>query len=184
MTPVADSVATAAKPRRYFARAAESGDDVRSIHRPIMSEYLIPCNSKQMRCHRSSDTHSEPGRPMFPGMETPLQQEVARRLRAVMGELKLNRRQMADYLGVAENRLGNWLGKGPKSSMPAEEALILLCRKVPGLTLDYMYRGLLDHVPTGLAIRLMAREQGMDPDERAPDPDAVLRAGSEALRKV
>jgi len=98
---------------------------------------------------------------MLRRMESVLQQAVARRLRAVMSELGMNRRQFAGFLDVAEGKLGNWLGNGAKANMPAEEAMVLLCEKAPGLTLDYIYRGVLDHVPMALAIRLQAWEQGV-----------------------
>lgn len=71
----------------------------------------------------------------------------------------MNRRQMASFLNTSESKLGNWLGNGLKANKPAEEAMVLLCEKVPGLTLDYLYRGVLDHVPMALAIRLQASEQ-------------------------
>jgi hypothetical protein len=98
-------------------------------------------------------------------MATVLQQDIARRLRAVMAELGMNRRQFAEFLETAESKLGNWLGKGPKANKPPEEVMVLLCEKAPGLTLDYLYRGVLDHVPMALAIRLKAWEEGIPQGE-------------------
>jgi transcriptional regulator with XRE-family HTH domain len=98
-----------------------------------------------------------------------MQQAVAVRLAAIMRELGKNRRDMAEFLGVGESRLGNWLGTGEKANMPSEAAMARLCEQVPALTMDYIYLGRLDAVPYSAAIRLKARELGLDPD--APDLD-------------
>lgn len=111
-------------------------------------------------------------------MEPTNQATVARRLDAIIRELGKSRREMASFLDVGESRLGNWLASGPKGNMPAEAAMALLCSKVPALTMDYIYMGRLDGVPINLAVRLKARELGLEPDAqdlpRALVLDAVI----------
>ncbi|WP_203070682.1 hypothetical protein [Falsiroseomonas ponticola] len=72
--------------------------------------------------------------------------------------------EFAALLGVGRTRYLNWENEGPSGNYPAEEAMAYLCDLLPGLTMDYIYRGVLDAVPTRLGIRLTAREQGLDPD--------------------
>ncbi len=100
--------------------------------------------------------------------------EVARRLRAVRAELGLSPAQMAERLGVGRTTYYNWEAENPaKPNFPAEEAMAELCDLLPGLTLDYIYRGRMDAVPTSLAIRLTARELGQDPDAKDFRPEQV-----------
>lgn len=70
---------------------------------------------------------------------------------------------MALFLGVGRTRYLNW---ERAENLPSETHMIALAEKT-GITLDYIYRGVLDAVPMALAIRLSARERGLDPD----DPD-------------
>jgi len=184
MTPVGDSVPGTTEALCHLYGAAKRGDDLGRIHMPIVSSFLILCKLVRSQIDSSSDTLIALQSAILMGMETPLQQAVATRLRALMSELKMNRREMAEYLQVAENRLGNWLGKGSKASMPAEESMILLCSKIRGLTLDYIYRGHLEHLPTGLAIRLTAWEQGIDPDREHLEAETLVRAAAAALRSA
>lgn len=118
------------------------------------------------------------------GMETPMQQAVAKRLIAIMAELKKNKRQMCDFLGVSEGRFGNWIGRGEKANMPAEEYMARLCEKIPYLTMDYIYLGRLDAVTTSLAIRLKAREMGLDPDQADFPQERVLQEVGLSSRRV
>lgn len=115
----------------------------------------------------------------FPSMGNTMQHAVAVRLAAIMKELGKSRREMAEFLDVGESRLGNWLGSGEKSNMPSEAAMARLCEKVPLLTMDYIYLGRLDAVPYAAAIRLKARELGLDPD--APDLDLAPVAAAVGL---
>ena len=92
------------------------------------------------------------------------QDAIARRLRAIRAEIGIKPPAMAKRLGVGRTRYINWETLGPSGNMPAEEAMALLCDQVPGLTMDYIYRGILDAVPHALAIRLTAHEEGLDPD--------------------
>lgn len=72
--------------------------------------------------------------------------------------------EFAALLGVGRTRYLYWENDGPSGNYPAEETMAHLCDLLPGLTMDYIYRGVLDAVPTKLGIRLTAREQGLDPD--------------------
>lgn len=93
-------------------------------------------------------------------------EDISRRLKAIREELRLEKRELAARLGVERTRYSNWESDAV-SSLPAEQAMVSLCDLLPGLTLDYIYRGRLVGVPPGLAIRLTARELGDNPD--APD---------------
>jgi transcriptional regulator with XRE-family HTH domain len=95
------------------------------------------------------------------------QPAIARRLRAICAEMGVEATQLAKRLGYGRTRVANWL-REDTGNMPAEEAMAALCDMMPGLTLDYIYRGSLDHVPHALAIRLTAWETGLNPDQPAP----------------
>ena len=53
---------------------------------------------------------------MLRAVASELQPAIARRIRAVMSELDMSRRDLAKALGVGENSLGNWLSDGKKAS--------------------------------------------------------------------
>lgn len=89
-----------------------------------------------------------------------LQKAVTARLRAVQAELGKSDSQMARMVGVGRSRWSQWVGT---SNMPAEEAMLTLCDKA-GITLDWLYRGKVDLIPTRLAIRLELRAANIDPD--------------------
>ena len=113
-----------------------------------------------------------------------MQQAVARRLIAIMAELGKNKRQMCEFLDVSEGRFGNWIGRGEKANMPAEDVMARLCELVPHLTMDYIYLGRLDGVKTSLAIRLKAREMGIDPDQADFPEGGVLQAVALSSRRA
>ncbi len=103
-------------------------------------------------------------------MSRPTQSAVAKRLRAVRRYLgKESITEMASWLSVPRTRYANWENEGGSGNFPAEEAIADLCDRVPGLTMDYIYRGRLDGMPLALAINLTAWEMGADPS--APDFD-------------
>lgn len=56
----------------------------------------------------------------------------------------------ANYLGVPVQRWSNVVNGVPVS----KDFAILLCRKVPGLTLDYVFFGKTDGLPVALARQL------------------------------
>lgn len=109
-----------------------------------------------------------------------LQTAVSKRLRAVQAELGMTDQAMADYVGgVGRTRWGNWINE---NNLPAEDAMILLC-DLEKLTMDWIYRGIINGLPTSRAIRLEARMQGMDPDD--PNGSVLLtRAQIAALLKA
>lgn len=105
---------------------------------------------------------------------------IGQRLTAIRLERKLSPSQMADWLGVQRTRYVNW---EKEQNRPSEEKMALLC-EYTGVTMDYIYRGILDAVPMALAIRLKAREMGEDPDAPEYDPQETAEAFSRGLRKV
>ncbi len=106
--------------------------------------------------------------------------EVVRRLRAIRAELGLSDAELARRLGVGRTTYLNWETENPsKPVFPSEEAMAELCDVLPGLTLDYIYLGKLHSLRTDLAVRLTAREQGLDPlspDFRADQVGAAVAA--------
>ncbi len=91
--------------------------------------------------------------------------DVARRLIAVRDELGVKNAPLAEMLGVPRTRFLHWISASKSANFPAEEAMIMLCDLLPGLTMDFIYRGKIDAIPYALAIRLQARMQGRNPDE-------------------
>lgn len=73
--------------------------------------------------------------------------------------------QIAAKIGTSRSSWSNWINPS-LPEMPAEEAMIALCRETRtwGVTLDWIYRGVIDHLHTQAAIRLTARVHGLDPD--------------------
>lgn len=89
-----------------------------------------------------------------------LNESVGRRLVALRRELGLTVGQLAERYNVQRTRWNNWEGG---VALPAMPVMIALCDDTK-VTLDYLYRGKSDTMPMGLAVRLLAREQGVDPD--------------------
>jgi len=85
-----------------------------------------------------------------------LKSSVSRRLRAIREELGLTKGAMAVRLGVGRTRYLHWESLAPSGNFPAIESMISLCEFLPGLTMDFIYRGKLDAVPYALALRLNA----------------------------
>jgi DNA-binding XRE family transcriptional regulator len=109
--------------------------------------------------------------------------DVARRLRAVRDELHLTPPAMAEAIHAGRAAYYTW-EKGSaaaKPNLPNEQAMVNLCELLPGLTMDYLYRGRYDTLDTRLRIRLMAREMGMDPDAAGFDRRAATMALAEAM---
>lgn len=116
------------------------------------------------------------------GAMTLTHDDIARRLMAARAEIGLDKPKMASALGVGRQAYYGWEAgsEAKKPVFPAEEAMIKLCELLPGLTMDYLYRGKLDTMRTALAIRLMAREMGLNPDAVGFDRQAVAAAVAEA----
>jgi len=76
--------------------------------------------------------------------------DVAQRLRTLRALKGLSGPKFAEWLEVEYPRWNNWERGFP---LPAPIAL-LLCRRFPGLTLDWLYRGRLEGLTLDLADRL------------------------------
>jgi DNA-binding XRE family transcriptional regulator len=103
--------------------------------------------------------------------------DLVRRLKAVRAEMGLQPSELAARLAVPRTTYLGWETENPKKpNFPSEEAMMNLCDVVPGLTLDYLYRGKLATLPLGLAIRLTSREMGLDPDSPGDRAVEVMAA--------
>ncbi len=89
-------------------------------------------------------------------VRTITQAEIARRLIAIRDEIGVTNSELARRLGVARTRFLHWISPAETANFPAEESMAALCDMLPGLTLDFIYRGKLDAVPYALALRLKA----------------------------
>jgi len=88
---------------------------------------------------------------------------LVRRLKAIKSELgKKTDAEMAEFLGIGR---GTWYNWEHAENRPDPWHMARLCAATKDrIDLDYIYRGIFTSVETGLAIRLMAREIGLDPD--------------------
>ncbi|MCA3366353.1 MAG: helix-turn-helix transcriptional regulator [Roseomonas sp.] len=91
-----------------------------------------------------------------PKTRTITQAEIARRLIAIRDEIGVTNSELARRLEVTRTRFLHWISPTETANFPAEESMALLCDMLPGLTLDFIYRGKLDAVPYALALRLKA----------------------------
>lgn len=108
---------------------------------------------------------------------------IATRLRAVRAELGLSVPALAEKIGATKAALYKWEAgtRASRPNFPAEEAVAALCDLLPGLSMDYIYRGRVETMPPPLGIRLLAREVGMCPGEVGFDPVAARRAWASAI---
>lgn len=122
--------------------------------------------------------------PDVPSDSTHLKARVLPRLRAVQTELGLHGADMAEYVHATRNAYSNWVSE-KRPEKPALESMVILCDKF-GVTLDWLYRGRADSMPTRLAIRLEARLMGLDPDAATPGEMAPVleRFGASAYRSA
>jgi transcriptional regulator with XRE-family HTH domain len=170
--PVVDGVPGRASDRHHRLTATESADYFVRGHAVTMTEKLLSVNM-------ISGTLSTGRRGRFSGVADSLvdSQMVAQRLRAVMGDLELETvSQLAKLLGAERSQVSNWL---QGYNLPPPRWMTILCRKRPGLTLDWIYRGVADAVPTALAIKLEALLQGYEvplTDEVPPSKCAARAA--------
>lgn len=167
----------------YFSALAEKpGQNRRTFrHADSVSENLSPLNCELPRTDRFSHATDAAHECKVARMARPTQEAVARRLKAVRDHVGKNVTAMADWLGVPRTRYANWERQSGSGNFPAEESMSLLCDMLPGLTLDYLYRGRLDGMPVALAIQLTAREMGEDPGAPGFDP---ARAAAAVLAKA
>lgn len=136
----------------------------------------LPPVARQKATMEAAPTRQRPKKPL-----TRFQRELMARLAALQAEMGLNHEQIAAYLGVGRTTWTNWTNGEVK---PAEEAMIRLCH-IGRVDMDWLYRGNIDRLPIGHAIRLTARLKGIDPDEagvdvlfNAEEPSAVDSGGS------
>lgn len=149
---------------------------------PSLSENLTIGKHFVARFVRSSRATARASDGYAYGMPKVVRSDVVRRLRAIRAELGLSPPEMAERLGVSRTTYYNWEAENPtKPNFPAEEAMAKLCDLLRGLTLDYIYMGRVDTLPTGLAIRLTARELGEDPGSPGFRPE---RAAAVVAEKV
>lgn len=175
MAPVVNRIPRAAEHFSHSAGATKGGDDRGCVHAPKVSDILT--NRKHVFADRVRSSYSAgmTGAASMPPMKRITRDAVAARLRAVRAELGLTPSQLAGRIGVGRTAYANWEAVEPKKpNMPSEEGLASLCDELPGLTLDYLYMGALDTLPVKLAIRLAARELGMEPDGQEVDMAAVM----------
>lgn len=111
----------------------------------------------------AGDRRSRPKKP-----PSPLQLEIATRLRAVQAEMRCSDQAMADLLHVGRTTWTNWTNA---ENMPEEQAMIRLCEKAY-VTMEWLYRGKPEGLTLANAIRLTARVSGQEPDTATID---VLR---------
>lgn len=103
--------------------------------------------------------------------------DVARRVRAVRDEYGATATAFAARIGVERTAFANWEAVNPKKpNFPPPAGVAAMCEAVPGLTMDYIYMGDAGKLPLTLAIRLLARERGIDPDRPDFSPASVLPA--------
>ncbi len=175
MAPVVNCIPRAAEQLGHGAGAAQGGDDRGCVHAPKLSDILTIGKRIFADAVRSSYSGHFDRVGTMPRMRTITRDAVVARLRACRAELGLTPTQMAGRLGVSRTAYFNWESEDPKKpNMPSEEGLARLCDELPGLTLDYLYMGALETLPVKLAIRLAARELGMEPDGAEVDMPAVM----------
>ncbi len=102
---------------------------------------------------------------------------VAQRVRAILAEHGGTAIAFAERIGVERTAFANWVAVNPKKpNFPSPSGVAAMCEIVPGLTMDYIYLGDAGKMPLNLAIRLLARERGLDPDRPDFSPAQVLPA--------
>jgi hypothetical protein len=114
---------------------------------------------------------------------TPNPLRVAARLRVVMADLDIESAAgLARFLGAQVSQVGNWMAG---YNLPPVKWMNVLCRKRPGLTLDWLYLGIADGLPTQLAVKLIALFEGMDVPLDVPLAAQPSRArrGAEPARR-
>jgi transcriptional regulator with XRE-family HTH domain len=165
-------------PHDHAALCEDFGEDGITLHARMLSD--VPTNCKRPVAGKSRNflQHRSGFPPHTPAMPKLCHDDIARRLKAARVEMRHHPRVLAELLGTARSTYLGWEAgsRAKKPNFPSEEAMIRLCEIMPGLTLDYLYRGRLDTMRTGLAIRLLAREMGLDPDAADFNPAAVAGA--------
>lgn len=160
MPPVVGCTTGDAEAPHHDGPTTHCFDDCVYVHEHKLADFLTGCNCVSPETGSFPFTPAETLAVILPAMETTLEKDVARRLKAVREELGMDQRAMAKWLDVGRTR---YIGWERAANLPNERVMLVLCDRT-GLTLDYVYRGRLDAVPLALAIRVTAREDGLDPD--------------------
>lgn len=93
--------------------------------------------------------------------------DVAARLQLTLEALDLRQADVAATLGISQSKLGNWL-RG--DTYPNEFLMALFCDRY-GVTMDWLYRGLIYGLPSAVADGLAkARRETPAPPPAAPRP--------------
>ncbi len=109
---------------------------------------------------------------------TDLLTAIGARLRAVQKELDETDGQMAKRLGVLRTVWNNWT-RGV--NMPKPQAMITLCEQ-ESLSLEWIYRGIGDHMPADIMVRLELWMAGINPTEaKQADAERVLAQVAQRL---
>lgn len=181
--PLADGgmrdVAGARDTHDHPALIEKRGKNRFPLHAASMSDYPTICKREFAGGIGTSHLAGASIRPHDAGMVKLDIDHIARRLRAIRAETGKTVPELAETIGANKSAYYTWErgSAASKPNFPAEEAMATLCDLLPGLTLDYIYRGKLHTMPANLAIRLVAREAGLDPE----DQTAARRAWADAL---
>lgn len=179
VSPVIGGIAMGASDGHDSLTAPESLEQFIGRHEASVTVNLLSVNTFAV-------AHFAPRCASFSGMsDTEVDsQKVARRLRAVMGDLELETvSEFAKFLHAERSQVSNWL---QGYNLPPPRWMNILCRRRKGLTLDWIYRGVADAVPTSLAIKLEALLQGLDVPlseaQSASEPEAPKECQASAPR--
>lgn len=121
-------------------------------------------------------------------MKTQMALDVANRLRAVMAEFGISSQvELADLCGVNNARVNQWM---IGNNLPRVPEMLQLCEKT-GLTLDWIYGGKIETLPTiDLAIRLTSFTDGTplrsveaEPEASPGEPTQASEAALKARRQ-
>ena len=96
---------------------------------------------------------------------------LGKRIRAIMAHLGMETvRELADAIGAERGAVSNWINAATSGNPPPVSAMMKLIDKERDLTLDWIYTGNPDRLPTGLSIRLTALVDQVKVPESAPEP--------------
>lgn len=180
--PVADGAAARPNLGGQLGRPTQGTDDRVRVHTQWLPEMLAQHKNFVARpsgkaCARFPGKFADmPAKPKKPPSK--MKVAVARRLQAIQDELGQTDEAMGAMSGKSRQAWSNWSTVN-QSEMPPVEAMARLCDELArwNLTLDWIYRGVTDHLHTKIGIRLSMRERGHNPDEVAEpalEPSAPL----------
>lgn len=134
-----------------------------------MTDSLSPCN-------RFSGKPFAGWEAMVAAMPEADAKLTGKRLRAIQRYLKLD---TVDDFGEAvraeRSAASNWLNG---YNFPRVPSMALVMELIPGITLDWIYLGVADAMPLGLAIKLQALEEGEKVPPVVPEPASVPKAAA------